>query len=289
MSTHISVIIPVLNGQKTLRRCLASVLVQNYDSYEVIVVDNNSTDQTKAIIEEFRSKNFRVKYVFEGHQSRGAARNRGISVATGEILMMLDCDCVAPGDWIKRMIDPILNENEQIVMGYEENLTNSFWSNRIHTLNWNYIKRNLNDQYIRILDTKNFAIKKELMKQFLFNQDIGNLEDLELSLRLQGQVQIRFLPNVRVGHYHKSTMISYLRLNFNRGSWARKIYEIHKDSEFINKEPMFESFQLETEKDVLWVLFKQFIFSSQKRQDAFFTFISDLGWRLGMHYGVKRL
>ena len=53
----ISVIIPVYNGEKTLRQCLNSVLNQTYGNYEIIIVNNNSTDKTKEIIKEFQLKN----------------------------------------------------------------------------------------------------------------------------------------------------------------------------------------------------------------------------------------
>ena len=56
-----SVIIPVYNGEKTLKQCLDSVLNQTYKNYEVIVVDNNSTDKTKEIIKDFQKKNEKVR------------------------------------------------------------------------------------------------------------------------------------------------------------------------------------------------------------------------------------
>jgi len=54
----VSVIIPVYNGEKTLARCLNSVLNQTHSNYEVIVVDNNSTDKTKEIINKFKEEIF---------------------------------------------------------------------------------------------------------------------------------------------------------------------------------------------------------------------------------------
>ena len=58
----VSVIIPVYNGERTLRHFLKSILDQTYKNYEVIVVDNNSTDKTKDIIKEFQTKDNKIKY-----------------------------------------------------------------------------------------------------------------------------------------------------------------------------------------------------------------------------------
>lgn len=83
----ISVVIPVYNGAKTLRQCFESVLNQTYLNYDVIVVDNNSTDRTRQVIQEFQTKNSKIKYVYETYRSRGAARNAGINAA-GEKLSL---------------------------------------------------------------------------------------------------------------------------------------------------------------------------------------------------------
>lgn len=77
----VSVIIPVYNGEKTLARCLNSVLNQTHSNYEVIVVDNNSTDKTKEIINKFKEEDSKIRYAFEPYRSRGAARNKGIETA----------------------------------------------------------------------------------------------------------------------------------------------------------------------------------------------------------------
>lgn len=118
----VSAIIPVYNGSRTFSQCLGSVLNQTYSNYEVIVVNNNSTDETERIIKEFAVIDRRVKYIFEGYRSRGAARNAGIQAAGGEIIAMTDADCVVPHDWLSELIKPIVLENETAVMGFEEDL-----------------------------------------------------------------------------------------------------------------------------------------------------------------------
>ena len=83
MTTEVSIIIPVYNGEKTLRQCLSSVLNQTHENYEVIVVDNNSTDRTEELIKEFQDKGRKMEYLFEPQRGRGAARNTGERTAKG--------------------------------------------------------------------------------------------------------------------------------------------------------------------------------------------------------------
>ena len=157
----ISVVIPLYNSEKTIKDCLDSVLNQNYNNYEVIVVDNNSTDNSKKIIHKYK----KIRYVFEAQRGRGAARNTGVKTSKGEIILMTDSDCIVPSNWISEMIKPILYEEETIVMGHEYDLIGNTWTKFIQEANHILLKKNSNKNYINHLDTKNFAIKSEIAKK----------------------------------------------------------------------------------------------------------------------------
>ena len=214
MDYKISIIIPVRNGDKTLARCLSAVLSQNCKSYEVILVDNNSTDETKAIIEEFVKKDNRLKYFFEARIGRGLARNSGISQSRGDIIAMLDADCVAPKDWLTNLIQPIIEGNETVVMGSERDFVNNYWTKNVQKSNQVFIQKNTFGKYIRTLDTKSFAIKAEVMKKFMFDENLKNFEDFDLYLRLSEWYKIRFLPATKVSHYHKNSFVTSILLRF---------------------------------------------------------------------------
>ena len=96
----VSVIMPIYNAEATLKMCLNSVANQDYPNYEIILVDNNSNDSTKNIIDDFQKKYKNIKYFFEKQKGVGKARNLGISGANGQVLCFIDSDCVAPGNWI---------------------------------------------------------------------------------------------------------------------------------------------------------------------------------------------
>lgn len=102
MLSKISVVVPVYNGEKTLPLCLDSLMNLDYpkEDFEIIVVDNNSTDKTQEII-----KRYPVRYVFEPHRNCAKARNKGIKSSKGEFVAFLDADCVAHKDWIKNLLN----------------------------------------------------------------------------------------------------------------------------------------------------------------------------------------
>jgi hypothetical protein len=94
----ISVVIPTFNRARPVQAALMSVLTQTYRSFEVIVVDDGSTDGTREAIElcisQQESASKQVRYFFQTHQGQSAARNRGIDAAHGEWVAFLDSDDV---------------------------------------------------------------------------------------------------------------------------------------------------------------------------------------------------
>ncbi|MDP3974067.1 MAG: glycosyltransferase family 2 protein [Candidatus Daviesbacteria bacterium] len=278
----VSVIIPVYNGEKTLRQCLESVLDQAYKNYEVIIVNNNSNDRTKEIIKSFKQKN--IKYIFEEYISRGAARNAGIKAATGKIITMTDADCIVPKNWLQKLTAPIIYGNEVAVIGSEKDLIKNYWTRNIQKANEEFLKRTTEGRYINHIDTKNFAIKSSTIKKIMFDANLENFEDLDLYLRLKKETKIRFIPLLKVGHNHKSSFIKTILSNFNKGFWTTKIYKKYKNSGFEKKHFMFESISLKNFFSFPIWLTLQFI--KKPIGESSFLLISELSWRLGIIWAL---
>ena len=88
----ISVIIPVYNVEKYLRECLDSLINQSFKDFEVICIDDGSTDKSYKILEEYSQKDSRIKVLKQEHNGAGAARNLGIEIAKGKYIQFLDSD-----------------------------------------------------------------------------------------------------------------------------------------------------------------------------------------------------
>ena len=89
----ISVIIPVYNGERYLGRCLDSVLGSACRDFEVIVVDDGSTDGSRQLALAYTKRDERVKVIFQAeNQGVSAARNRGIEASSGEWIVFVDAD-----------------------------------------------------------------------------------------------------------------------------------------------------------------------------------------------------
>lgn len=99
----VSVIIPTFNDGSLLEKCLFALENQTYpkECYEIIVVDNGSSDDVESIVEKFSQ----AKLCFESKSGSYNARNKGVSIAVGEILAFTDADCLPQRDWIEIGVD----------------------------------------------------------------------------------------------------------------------------------------------------------------------------------------
>lgn len=103
----VSVIIPVLNDSVRLKSCLEALSNQTYpkSSYEVIVVDNGSDEDINGLVSRFEG----AIPAYEGAPGPAAARNKGITLAKGEIIAFTDSDCSPLNDWIEKGVESILS------------------------------------------------------------------------------------------------------------------------------------------------------------------------------------
>lgn len=96
MNRKVSLIIPVYNTVKYLRRCLESAVSQTYENMEIICVDDGSTDGSEKIVDEFAARDRRVIVVHQENRGESNARNTGLRIAGGDYIGFMDCD-----DWIE--------------------------------------------------------------------------------------------------------------------------------------------------------------------------------------------
>lgn len=116
----ISIIVPVYNGERFLRPCIESILGQTYRHWELILIDDGSTDASGAICESYKADP-RVRVVHKPNQGHAAARNDGMNLAKGQLIAFVDCDDWLDADMYERLVTTMLAEDADIVVcGYFE-------------------------------------------------------------------------------------------------------------------------------------------------------------------------
>ncbi len=111
----VSVIIPVQNDRTRLQTCLQALYYQTYPyhRYEVIVVDNNSTEDIPSITQQFAN----VQYTTEAKPGNNAARNQGLSIARGEFIAFTDADCIPDREWLAEGVRSLLTNPDAGIIG----------------------------------------------------------------------------------------------------------------------------------------------------------------------------
>lgn len=113
----LSVVVPVYAVERYLADCLDSVLGQSWTSLEVVVVDDGSPDGSAAIAQEYVDRDPRVRLVRQENAGLGAARNRGIAEATGDLVTFLDSDDLVPPDAYRGMVGSLVESGSDFVVG----------------------------------------------------------------------------------------------------------------------------------------------------------------------------
>ena len=117
-----SVILPIYNVEKYLNRCIESIVNQNYDDLEVILVDDNSPDNCPLICDEWARKDNRIKVIHKQNEGLGFTRNAGIKIATGDYICFIDSDDYIVDDYFKVLHEKILYAHKPDVCLFGYNL-----------------------------------------------------------------------------------------------------------------------------------------------------------------------
>lgn len=280
----ISLIIPVLNGEKTLSECLSGATSQDCDNYEIIVIDNGSTDKTKEIIQGFCGRFSHIRYIFEPKRGRGQARNAGVDAARGGVIAMTDADCVVEKDWLRLLTDPILKQEAFAASGFEKDATGNYWSEMRQADDWRFVEPKIKDGYIDHLDTKNFAIRADILKKLKFNDKLVACEDWDLFIRLKLEgIKIRFISDLLVAHYHDASIRELVKTQFVQGKNASMVLSsYHHDADFLKVFGPGESANFFSLRNFLlfipWAIW-QFIFHPSS---AAYRVLADLSWKAGV-------
>lgn len=123
----ISIIIPTYNEEGVIGICLNSLLNQTLKNFEVIVVDDGSTDNTWNTLSEIRNRKFEILKLHAKHVGAGAARNLGTKSTNGEILVFVDADMTFDKDFLKNLVAPIEAGKSKGTFSKEEIVSN--WDN----------------------------------------------------------------------------------------------------------------------------------------------------------------
>ena len=263
----VSVVIPVYNAELYVKECIDSVLCQSYGNYEIIIVDDGSTDRSIEIISAY--KNDKIKLHHQKNSGAASARNYAAQVATGKWLAFIDSDDV----WFPEKLSRQLEKCHQGNWSH----TDSYFIGNVypeHTRSTDFTEK-LEGYILPFLAVENFIgtssviIKKEVFVEFGgFNPNLSALGDWGLWLRVASKYQICYIDEVLCDYRIQSDSISraarktlpchidQIKRIFNKGGVAESLNNLK--SEALSRSYIINSYISEQESDYFFSLYCAF-------------------------------
>jgi glycosyltransferase involved in cell wall biosynthesis len=219
-SPSVSIVIPTFNGASRIGNCLQALHDQatRWDA-EILVIDDGSTDNTGEVVRGYSN----VRLITQKNAGPAAARNRGASEATGEILLFTDDDCVPTANWLDAMLEPFHDPEVVGAKGVYRSRQKSIAARFVQIEYEDRYRLMASFLYIDFVDTYSAAFRRERfleMGGYDTSFPVACAEDIELSYRMSARGwKMKFAPAAVVYHTHPDTLSRYLKKKYKFAFW----------------------------------------------------------------------
>lgn len=211
----VSVVIPTYNRAATIRTSIQSILDQTWQNFEIIVVDDGSTDNTRQIIDEYEDN--RIRYIcLEQNSGASHARNIGIGLAVSDFIAFLDSDDEWLPEKLEKQMQVMLQASEKVGLVYcRMRGTKKDGTTLICPEPWRPIEKLRGNILLPLLEeneigTPAILVRAECLKQAGgFDESLKCIEDWELVLRIAERWEIGFVDDILVEVHFSEGSISY--------------------------------------------------------------------------------
>lgn len=223
-----SIIVPVYNVEAYLRRCVKSILEQNIDSSEIILIDDGSTDTSGKICDEYSSKYDNIKTIHQTNGGLSAARNTGMKNATGKYVIFVDSDDMLCNNTISDMIEICINEDLDVLCANycDEYEGGEIEESRIKPIvtsgiisGSEYLKESIRNNCLQMMTWMNIYKYDFLLKQEIYFPEGLNHEDEDWTPRvLEKAKRVIGVDTVFYQYLHRNSSISKDVSKFTKNS-----------------------------------------------------------------------
>lgn len=202
-------VILTYNSAATIGACLESLVHQHYQDFDLIVIDDDSTDETVSIVSGYSSK-LRLSVKKNGSHNIPRGRNIGISCARTDLVAFVDSDDYATPGWTRAIVDAFLKYPETALISGD--LMPAYRTSAAHAIALNdHAVRRLFHRGVMQFCAGNCAINRKALPDVHFDEEFKFAEDLELASRVEGRCAKRFVPDMVICHYSRDTFSQYAR------------------------------------------------------------------------------
>ncbi len=219
--TKFSVIVPMYNASRTIRKCVESITNQSFKDYEVIFVDDCSVDGSPDIVREYGVKVIRTRR----NSGPAAARNLGVRHSKGEIICFTDSDCIVPENWLSVIKGIFDKTGADIVSGMMRNANQKSLVSRFigYEKNACFSELGANDFFC---GTFNTAIKREVFNSVKFDETIrdASYEDVKFAFQIRKLFKCVFSKESCVYHINTDSLKTYAKKHFRKAFGHARLF-----------------------------------------------------------------
>ena len=218
----VTILLTVRNSAGTIKKCVDSLLNQDYKNKKIYVTDAFSTDGTYEILKKF-GKKIKLEQV---RGNMAIAYNHMLKKVNTEFVAFIDGDAIAEKDWLTRLIDAF--EEDSVAVGGKPLTPKT--KNKLQELIGKELEFRFNKlpKYVSRLPTMNLCVRTEYAKKVIFRADLDVVQETEWGYRLTKYGKMIYEPAAVVWHHHRATWKSYFKQQMNYAKFVPTAYRSHK-------------------------------------------------------------
>lgn len=227
----ISVIVPIYNVEKYLRKCIDSIIEQTYTNLEIILVDDGSPDNCGKICDEYAKKDKRIIVIHNSNQGVSASRNFGLDEAKGNYITFIDADDFVSNNYIEVLYNMItLKEADLAIIGNDEQFNEKIFktNKKIKKVinNEETVRRILEEKYITSVCWGKIY-KSELLNDIRFDTNLKIGEDFKFMMEVLNKCHNVNIDTTQNLYHYRLNEDSVTQQNGRKEDWIQEI-EISK-------------------------------------------------------------
>lgn len=254
MNPLISVIVPVYNVENYLRKCLDSIINQNYKKLEIILIDDGSTDDSGKICDEYADKDNRIKVIHNENQGVSHSRNCGLDIAKGGYILFIDSDDTVKNNYVFEMVKEVRAKDYDLIVS---NIIDIFDNeSRIRIKNIEGLTGDLRKDFYKLRMLLRVPVvklyKKSIIKYYniRFSENMKVSEDQVFNFEYYSRIKsYKFIDYSGYNYFHRK--VFSLSKSFDQKAFCSQIKKLQLEKRFfensciLNKEYIFNKSCLE--------------------------------------------
>lgn len=231
----VSVLVPAYNAEKTIKRCIDSIICQTYYNIELIVVDDGSSDETLSILSDYSKRDNRIVIKSQSNQGVASARNACLKEANGDYILYVDADDWIESNMIQRMVDLIGNA-DIVLCGNDNSETpdNVSFVPKVQIECWDQQKQMLEFMKHKRMTGMlwNKLIRRKIANGIWFDEKTGFGEDAQFLWQILKRSKKMIITNeILYHHVLEENSISHLNFSDKKYSAIPMWEDINKEVE----------------------------------------------------------